>query len=114
MIVQSNPIDSHAAIGFTVPQDRLEGSLEIAEKIAEKYGCQKVESNGEIAKLSVSGIGLRSHTGVAIGMFKALADAGINIQIMNTSEVRVNVIIDSADGKRGLESLQSAFSGSMH
>ncbi len=53
-----------------------------------------------MAKLSVSGIGLRSHTGVAIRMFQALSEAGINVEMINTSEVRVNVVVDGRDGRR--------------
>ena len=58
--------------------------------------------------MSVSGIGLRSHTSVAIRMFKALAQAGINVEMINTSEVRVNVVVDGAKGKQALESLENA------
>ncbi|MCA9216355.1 MAG: ACT domain-containing protein, partial [Planctomycetales bacterium] len=60
-------------------------------------------------KLSVSGIGLRSHTGVAIRMFKALSDAAINLSMISTSEVRVNVVVDGDEGKHALECLQNAF-----
>ena len=62
-----------------------------------------------IAKLSVSGVGLRTHTGVAIRMFKALAEAGINLEMINTSEVRVNVVVDGLAGEKGLKQLQAAF-----
>jgi aspartate kinase len=62
-----------------------------------------------VAKLSVSGIGLRSHTGVAIRMFRALAEAGINIDMISTSEVRVNVVVDGNQGEDGLTQLKSAF-----
>ena len=60
-------------------------------------------------KLSVSGIGLRSHTGVAIRMFQSLAEAGLNIEMINTSEVRVNVVVDESQGQAGLEALNKAF-----
>ncbi|HWA99224.1 MAG TPA: ACT domain-containing protein, partial [Pirellulales bacterium] len=60
-------------------------------------------------KLSVSGIGMRSHTGVAIGMFRSLAEQGINVEMINTSEVRVNVVVNGQSGQRGLECLQKAF-----
>ena len=66
-------------------------------------------SSPAIAKLSVSGVGLRTHTGVAIRMFKALAEAGINLDLINTSEVRVNVVVDGLAGQRGLKELQTAF-----
>lgn len=109
MIVQSYPIDEQAVIGFTVPKESLSTAVEVSEAIAAELKCQKVTSRKDIAKLSVSGIGLRSHTGVAIGMFKALAEAGLNIQIMNTSEVRVNVVLDGENGQAGLNCLRSAF-----
>ena len=70
-------------------------------------------SNPAVAKLSVSGIGLRSHTGVAIRMFESLAEAGLNIEMINTSEVRVNVIVDDSQGTDGLEALNKAFADVM-
>jgi aspartate kinase len=66
-----------------------------------------------VAKLSVSGIGMRSHTSVAIRMFRSLAEHGINVEMINTSEVRVNVVIDGDKGKAGLACLQKAFSDAM-
>ena len=114
MIVQSYPIENEAVIGFTVPVTSIEKAVSVAEEVAKDLGCEKVTSRKEIAKLSVSGIGLRSHTGVAIGMFKALAESGINIQIMNTSEVRVNVIVDRLDGQKALKCLRDAFDSSIH
>ena len=61
------------------------------------------------AKLSVSGIGLRSHTSVAIGMFEVLAAARINVDMVNTSELRVNVVVDSAAGSQALECIRARF-----
>jgi aspartate kinase len=66
-----------------------------------------------MAKLSVSGIGLRSHTGVAIRMFQALSEAGINVEMINTSEVRVNVVVDAEKGEAGLNALKAAFADVM-
>ena len=110
MIVQSHPTEAgHAILSFTVPQDQLERSVVAARKIAEKLGCKSVTSSPNIAKLSVSGVGLRTHTGVAIRMFKALAEAGINVEMVNTSEVRVNVVVNGPQGAKGLAELQTAF-----
>lgn len=113
MIVQSFPVDEHAVIGFTVPRESVQDAFQVANTFALEFGCEKVTYRQDIAKLSVSGIGLRSHTGVAIGMFKALAEAGLNIQIMNTSEVRVNVVVDGQDGKKGLACLREAFADAL-
>lgn len=110
MIVQSHPSTAGAAtLSFTVPQNQLTKSVEAARRITQSLGCQQVTSSPVIAKLSVSGVGLRTHVGVAIRMFKALADAGINLEMINTSEVRVNVVVDGAAGEKGLAQLQAAF-----
>jgi aspartate kinase len=63
--------------------------------------------------LSVSGIGLRSHTSVAIALFKALADVGINVLMTNTSELRVNVVIEGKDAQRGLAALKETFASAL-
>jgi aspartate kinase len=110
MIVQSHPSAAGAAtLSFTVPKDQLVKSVEAAKRIAESLGCQEVTSSPNIAKLSVSGVGLRTHVGVAIRMFKALADAGINVAMINTSEVRVNVVVEGSVGEKGLAQLEAAF-----
>lgn len=113
MIVQSYASDEVADISFTVPRKQFQQSVAAAQKISEEFGCQGVESKESIAKLTVSGIGLRSHTGVAIGMFKALADAKINVEMINTSEVRVNVVVDGESGPSGLECLSGEFAASL-
>ncbi len=109
MIVQSYSCEAIADITFSVPQSQFKLAVDVAKKIGEKIGCESVDSKEAISKLSVSGVGLRSHTGVAIGMFRALAEAKINVEMINTSEVRVNVVVDGADGKRGLEALLAEF-----
>lgn len=110
MIVQSHPAaNGSAVVSFTVPQDQLRKSIEVAEGIAKSLGCKQVTSSPKIAKLSVSGVGLRTQTGVGTRMFRALAEAGINVEMINTSEVRVNVVVDGAAGEKGLAQLQKAF-----
>jgi aspartate kinase len=110
MIIQSHPFaNGHATLSFTVPREQLAKAVAAAQKIAHGLGCKGVTSSPAIAKLSVSGVGLRTHTGVAIRMFKALAEAGINLDLINTSEVRVNVVVEGSAGERGLKQLQSAF-----
>ena len=109
MIVQSYASADVADITFTVPRDQFDRALVETHKVCEAFHCERVESKQEIAKLSVSGIGLRSHTGVAIGMFEALANAKINMEAINTSEVRVNVVVDGASGQAGVECLRKRF-----
>lgn len=113
MIVQSYASDKIADITFTMPRDQFDAALEVANQVCGDFGCKKVDFKKSIAKLSVSGVGLRSHTGVAIGMFKALSEAKINIEAINTSEVRVNVVVDGESGQAGIECLKQQFSDSL-
>ena len=110
MIVQSyNGHDGQASLSFTVPSSKLAKSVEVANRLATILKCESVTSSPDIAKLSVCGVGLRSHTGVAIRTFSALAKAGINVEMINTSEVRVNVVVDGTRAKEALTQLQQAF-----
>jgi aspartate kinase len=68
-----------------------------------------VSSSPKIDKISVQGIGMRSHSGVAQGLFRTLSEAGINLDLMSTSEVRVNVLVDGSAGQKALASLQKTF-----
>jgi aspartate kinase len=110
MIVQSyNGKQDQARLSFTVPQNKAADAIQVANRLAQSYRCKGVTSSPRIAKLAVSGVGLRTHTGVAIRMFKALSEAGINVEMINTSEVRVNVVVDGQDGTRALQHVQAAF-----
>ena len=114
MIVQScDRPGGQADLSFTVPHDKLDESLGVADYLTQTLACQEVTSSPRVAKLSVSGVGLRSHTGVAARMFRSLAEAGVNVEMINTSEVRVNVVVDGALGEKGLECLQAAFADVM-
>lgn len=114
MIVQSYGENEQADLTITVPQASLDKTISVLQALSKELGCGGVTSSPSIAKLSVSGIGLRSHTDVAIRMFRGLAEAGINVQMVNTSEVRVNVVVDGASGDRALAVLQSAFADTLH
>ncbi len=112
MIIQScDGYLGETSISFTVPEDQMPLALEVLGKTG--YHFRKIGGSTDIAKLSVSGIGLRSHTSVAIAMFKALADEEINVLMINTSELRVNVVIEGKDGVRGLAALQKIFAGTL-
>jgi aspartate kinase len=109
MIVQSTGREGLANLSFTVPSRQFESSKELLEKLATKMKCGPITSSPSVAKLLVSGVGLRSHGSVAIRTFEALAKSGINVEMINTSEVRVNVIVDGQRGKAALAALQTAF-----
>jgi aspartate kinase len=113
MIVQSFHRGEKANLSFTVPREHLEKALVVASNIARRLGCRPVTHAPRMAKLSVSGIGMRSHTGVAIGMFEAFAAANINVEMINTSEMRVNAVVGGGDGQKGLEALVAAFADLM-
>jgi aspartate kinase len=105
MIVQNIGIAGDSMLSFTVPHAAAGAAVEAAKAA----GAQEVAVESALAKLSVIGVGMRTHTGVATRMFAALAERGININLINTSEVRINVGTDVARGREGLECLKAAF-----
>ena len=110
MIIQSYLDDINiASLSFTVDRNDVKRTLAVISDMQDEVSFQEVVSNPAVAKLSVSGIGLRSHTGVAIRMFQSLSEAGLNIEMINTSEVRVNVVVDGSQGQAGLKALNKAF-----
>ncbi|MGL6195543.1 MAG: aspartate kinase [Thermoguttaceae bacterium] len=109
MIVQSAANEGKANISFTVPRTDLPKALAISEELAGDFGTLPPMHNPAIAKLSVFGTGLRSHTGLAYRMFKTMADAGINVNIINTSEMCVDITVDDCDGQKGYELLRNEF-----
>jgi aspartate kinase len=108
MIVQSHPRDGRAEISFTVPAGDAERATAVARAIAAARGAT-VADVPHVAKLSITGVGIRSHAGVADRLFQPLAEAGINIDLVNTSEVRLNVIVAAEQGERALAVLRQAF-----
>lgn len=108
MIVQSTGRDDLADISFTVPRTEVEHARKVLKSLAAELGGE-VKEVPAVAILTVKGIGIRSHTGVGLRMFKALAAAGINVEMVSTSEVRTNVVVDAKKGEAGLESLKKAF-----
>jgi aspartate kinase len=112
MIIQScDGYMGETSISFTIPKAQTDACMQVLKRMSDQF--RKIGSSTDICKLSVSGIGLRSHTSVAIAMFKALADEKINVLMINTSELRVNVVIEGKDGERGLAALQKTFQGSL-
>ncbi len=108
MIVQSIGRDGHADISFTVPRNSLEEARRVLKSLSTELGGEAREEP-TVAILTVKGIGIRSHTGVGLRMFKALHETGINVEMVSTSEVRVNVVVDADKGAAGLAALRAAF-----
>lgn len=109
MIVQNMGEDEQAHLSFTVPRTSLEKSLELVQPLLSEWGEAELSHEAEIAKLSVVGIGLRSHTGVGQSMFSALAESHINIQMINTSETRISAVVALADGEKAYQGLLKKF-----
>lgn len=109
MIIQNASIEGRADVTFTVPRSDLRIALETAEKIKNDLGAKEVLHDSKIAKLSVVGIGMRSHSGVAEKMFSTLANEKINIQMISTSEIKISCVIDDVHADRALRAIHTAF-----
>jgi aspartate kinase len=110
MIVQNLTGPGRAELSFDVPLADLDKALAVTERETRAIDPGvRVAADGDVAKLLVIGVGMRTHTGVARRMFGALAERGINISMINTSEVRVSVVVDRARGEEALAALKEAF-----
>jgi aspartate kinase len=109
MIVQSVASDGTSDISFTIPKPDLKKAMQLTEIQARNIGAGKVEMAADVAKISIIGIGMRSHAGVAAKMFDALAKAGIDIQMISTSEIKVSVVVDSKFMEKAVNALHNAF-----
>ncbi len=110
MIVQNVSEDGKATdLTFTVPKDDLDRALEVLEGQKKKLGFERVQGDPEVVKISVVGVGMRSHAGVAMRMFQALAEKGINIQVISTSEIKISVLVSDAYTELALRSLHTAY-----
>jgi len=96
-------------VTFTVPSAELARALDTLEKAKDDIGFQKVLHDTRVAKVSVVGVGMRSHAGVASTMFTALADRGINIQAITTSEIKVSVLIEEDYTELAVRVLHTAY-----
>jgi len=109
MIVQNKGHQGQAHLSFTVPKADLEPCLLLVREVLDQWDQAELSYDAEIAKLSVMGIGLRSHTDVGEKMFTALADASINVQMINTSEIRLSAVVALDRGEDALAALQTTF-----
>ncbi|HVK42143.1 MAG TPA: aspartate kinase [Phenylobacterium sp.] len=110
MIVQSHArTASTANMEFTVGKRDAARAVEIVRASQPKIGFDDVQVNEEVAKVSVIGVGMRSHTGVAKTMFQSLAEKGVNIQVISTSEIKISVLIDAAYTELAVRALHAGF-----
>ena len=109
VIVQNVARDNSASMTFTVHRNDLKRSAEILKQTAADLGALEVTTDERIAKISIVGVGMRSHAGVAAQMFEALASEGINIQLITTSEIKITVVIEERYLELAVRTLHSAF-----
>lgn len=110
MIVQNESVGGKATdLTFTVTQADLERAVKTLEKHSDDIGYEKLHSDANVVKISVVGVGMRSHAGVAQRMFATLAEKGINIQVISTSEIKVSVLIDEEYTELALRALHTAY-----
>ena len=109
MIIQNISAHGLTDVTFTVQKDDLPLALETTERIKKEIQAKEIVADGKIAKLSVVGIGMRTHSGIADKMFKTLSDEKINIQMISTSEIKISCVIEENQAEKALNSMHDAF-----
>ena len=109
IILQSIGHDGKKDISFTVAKNRGEEAVALMKEYTENLGAEEILYDDKVAKISIVGAGMESHAGVATKMFEALYDAQVNIQMISTSEIKVSVLIDSADADKAVSAIHSKF-----
>jgi aspartate kinase len=109
IIVQNVGADGLTDFTFTVHRNEYKKAMDILKRVAQALKAREATGDDKIAKISVVGVGMRSHAGIASKMFKALADEGINIQMISTSEIKISVVVDEKYLELGVRALHSAF-----
>ena len=109
MIVQNVGVDNTTDFTFTVHRTDFNRAMALLKKTARGLGAKEVLGDDRIVKISVVGVGMRSHAGIANRMFSALADEGINIQMISTSEIKISVVVAEKYLELGVRTLHSAF-----
>ena len=110
MIVQNiSPHGKTTDFTFTVHRNDYQRALEILQRVATDMGAREVSGDARIVKISLVGVGMRSHAGIASTMFEALAKEGINIRMISTSEIKISVVVDEKYLELGVRALHEAF-----
>ncbi|TBW54498.1 aspartate kinase [Marinobacter halodurans] len=109
MIVQNVGADNRTDFTFTVHRNDYKRARTVLEQVASELSAREVSGDGRIAKVSIVGVGMRSHAGVATRMFEALSNEGINIEMISTSEIKISVVIDEKYLELAVRALHSAF-----
>ncbi len=109
MIIQNKTTSSTTDISFTIMESSLRKALPVIKEAAKKVKAKSVSADKNISKISVVGVGMRSHSGVASKLFSALAEKKINIDMISTSEIKISCVIDSKRGKEAVRAIHKKF-----
>ncbi len=109
MIIQNISADGTTDFTFTVHRNDFAQAKEVLRQVADELGAREVVGDDKIVKISLVGVGMRSHAGIASKMFKTLAEEGININMISTSEIKISVVVDEKYLELGVRTLHSAF-----
>lgn len=109
MIVQNISTEGFTDMTFTVPKTDFKKTLALTKKLVKELGVKKIVSDNKIAKISLVGVGMKTHSGVASKMFTALADKGINIMMISTSEIKISCVIEEKYTELAVRTLHDAF-----
>ena len=109
MIIQNVSIDGFGDISFTVPAEAADAARKAAEGAAQAVGASSVDVDDDLAKISVVGAGMKTETGIAARVFRILSDAGINIEMISTSAIRVSCLVRAADAENAVRALYEGF-----
>ncbi len=109
MIIQSASSEGYTDMSFTVSRTDYKSAMEILQELIKQKKATYAVGDEKVAKVSLVGVGMRTHAGVAATMFKLLADAGINIQMISTSEIKISVVLNEKEMKRAIEVLHNGF-----
>ena len=109
MIIQNTRSGGQTDLTFTVPKADFDQAMEIERKVAEEIGADEVLGDPNIAKVSVTGVGMKNHSGVATLMFSTLSDENINIHMISTSEIRISCVVDEKYSELAVRVLHTAF-----
>jgi aspartate kinase len=111
MIIQNASADGRADMTFTVARGDLQRALELIRMLASEIGATGIRYQDQVAKVSIVGVGMRTHAGVAARMFQVLAAEGINIEMIATSEIKISVVVNTKYGELAMRALHDSFLG---
>jgi len=109
VIIQNISKDGYTDLTFTVPKSEIRGALALIKPVADDLGLRDIRTDEDVAKVSIIGVGMKTHAGVAAKMFRTLSDEGINIQMINTSEIKISCVIREKYTELAVRALHDAF-----